>query len=98
MEDKHEYENGESNIEAFLKAAKENNRSIEFDISNFSKWISIEAPYRKEYNSNGGITLFTKQIFVSTDTLKEFIRKSLLDDNSDFAKMLKEKYKKDVMG
>lgn len=93
MEDKHEYENGDSNIKDFLKAAKENNESIIFDISNYSKWISIEAPYRKEYGSNGGVTVFSKQIFVSTDTLEEFIRKSLLDDNSDFVKMLREKYK-----
>lgn len=97
MEDKHEYENGDSNIEDFLKAAKENNERIEFNISNYSKWISIEVPYRKEYNSNNTITVFSKQIFVSTDTLEKFIKKSLLDDNSDFVKMLKEKYKKDVM-
>ena len=87
------YENGDSSIEDFLKAAKENNERIEFDISNYSKWISIEVPYRKEYNSNGAITVFSKQIFVSTDTLEKFIKKSLLDDNSDFIKMLKERYK-----
>ena len=88
-----EYENGDSNIEGFLKAARENNDNINFDISNYSRWISIEAPYRKEYGSNGGITIYSKQIFVSTETLERFIKKSLLDDNSDFVKMLRKKYK-----
>ena len=87
------YENGDNNIEDFLKAAKENNECIEFNISNYSKWISIGVPYKKEYNSNGAITIFSKQIFVSTDILEKFIKKSLLDDKSDFAKMLKERYK-----
>ena len=91
------YENGDSNIENFLKAAKENNEGIEFDISNYSSWISIEAPYKKEYGSNGGITVHFQQIFVSINTLEEFIKKSLMNDNSDFVKMLREKYKKDAM-
>lgn len=88
-------ESNNFNINDFLAFAKVNNDSIGVDHNCFGD-TSITVPYKHE-SVPEGIKVHSIEFTISINDLKDFIKKSLMDDNSDFVKMLKDKYEKDVM-